>query len=127
MAAAGRFAAAAFAALVGRHAAGKHSLYLENAAARGLAHAAAAGAVLPRGRAAADGVGGAGDNAYALGGIKETNNIALQFNDMESKQEVWQVIITKIVENVNKVDVAEMKESLREGVRRALEPLPAAK
>ena len=67
------------------------------------------------------------DNAYALGGIKETNNIALQFNDMESKQEVWQVIITKIVENVNKVDVAEMKESLREGVRRALEPLPAAK
>ena len=67
------------------------------------------------------------DNAYALGGIKETNNIALQFNDMGSKQEVWQVIITKIVENVNKVDVAEMKESLREGVRLALEPLPEAK
>jgi len=67
------------------------------------------------------------DNAYALGGIKETNNIALQFNDTRSKQEVWQVIITKIVENVNKVDVAEMKEGLREGVRRALEPLPDAR
>jgi hypothetical protein len=67
------------------------------------------------------------DNAYALGGIKETNNIALQFNDMSSKQEVWQVIITKIVENVNKIDVEEMKKGLREGVRRALEPLPEAK
>jgi hypothetical protein len=67
------------------------------------------------------------DNAYALGGIKETNNIALQFNDTGTKQEVWQVIITKIVENVNKVDVKEMKKGLREGVRRALEPLPDAK
>lgn len=66
------------------------------------------------------------DNAYALGGIKETNNIALQFNDMGSKKEVWQVIITKIVENVNKVDVSEMKETLREGVQQALQPLPAA-
>lgn len=66
------------------------------------------------------------DNAYALGGIKETANIALQFNDASSKQEVWQVIITKIVENVNKVDVSEMKESLRDGVRRALGPLPEA-
>lgn len=66
------------------------------------------------------------DNAYALGGVKETSNIALQFNDATSKREVWQVIITKIVENVNRVDIAEMKASLREGVSKALQPLPKA-
>jgi len=66
------------------------------------------------------------DNAYALGGVKETSNIALQFNDAASKREVWQVIITKIVENVNKVDMKEMKSSLKDGVRQALETLPKA-
>jgi hypothetical protein len=66
------------------------------------------------------------DNAYALGGVKETSNIALQFNDAASKREVWQVIITKIVENVNKVDIKEMRASLKAGVRQALETLPKA-
>jgi hypothetical protein len=67
------------------------------------------------------------DNAYALGGVKETSNIALQFNDAVTKKEVWHVIITKIVENVNKVDVSEMKSSLREGVKEALSTVPPAK
>jgi hypothetical protein len=67
------------------------------------------------------------DNAYALGGVKETSNIALQFNDTTSKKEVWHVIITKIVENVNKVDVKEMRNSIQAGVRDALETLPPAK
>lgn len=66
------------------------------------------------------------DNAYALGGVKETSNIALQFNDEVSKREVWQVIITKIVENVNKVDTREMKSSLKEGIQQALKTLPDA-
>ncbi len=66
------------------------------------------------------------DNAYALGGIKETSNIALQFNDEVSKKEVWHVIITKIVEDVNKVDVKEMKSSLREGVKEAMNTVPPA-
>ena len=67
------------------------------------------------------------DNAYALGGVKETSNIALQFNDTTSKKEVWHVIITKIVENVNKVDKSDMRDSLKRGIRDALDPLPPAK
>jgi hypothetical protein len=66
------------------------------------------------------------DNAYALGGVRETSNIALQFNDATSKHEVWQVVITKIVENVNRIDMSELKESLREGVRQGLQTLPRA-
>jgi Domain of unknown function (DUF4136) len=67
------------------------------------------------------------DNAYALGGVKETSNVALQFNDAATRKEVWHVIITKIVEDVNKVDVKEMKSSLREGIKEALSTLPPAK
>jgi hypothetical protein len=67
------------------------------------------------------------DNAYALGGVKETSNIALQFNDASTRKEVWHVIITKIVEDVNKVNLKEMKSSLRKGVREALSTLPPAK
>ncbi|MEM6580836.1 MAG: DUF4136 domain-containing protein [Pseudomonadota bacterium] len=66
------------------------------------------------------------DNAYALGGVRETNNIALQFNDTTTKKEVWHVIITKIVENVNEVDVSEMRSSLRTGIREALSTVPPA-
>lgn len=67
------------------------------------------------------------DNAYALGGVKETSNIALQFNDSISKKEVWHVIITKIVENVNEIDVDEMRSSLKKGVGDALESIPPAR
>jgi hypothetical protein len=67
------------------------------------------------------------DNAYALGGVKETSNIALQFNDATTRKEVWHVIITKIVEDVNKVNVKEMKSSLRKGIKEALSTLPPAK
>jgi hypothetical protein len=67
------------------------------------------------------------DNAYALGGVKETSNIALQFNDATTKKEVWHVIITKIVEDVNKVDVKEMKAGLRKGIKEALSTVPPAK
>ncbi|MEM1156400.1 MAG: DUF4136 domain-containing protein [Pseudomonadota bacterium] len=66
------------------------------------------------------------DNAYALGGVRETNNIALQFNDTTTKKEVWHVIITKIVENVNEVDVSEMRSSLKTGIREALSTVPPA-
>ena len=52
------------------------------------------------------------DNAYALAGVKETSNIALQFNDVTTKREVWQVFITKIVDNVNKIDMKVMKDSV---------------
>ncbi len=67
------------------------------------------------------------DNAYALGGVKETSNIALQFNDDASKKEVWHVIITKIVENVNEVDMTEMRKAVKQGVSKALSTLPPAR
>lgn len=67
------------------------------------------------------------DNNYALGGVKETSNIALQFNDVKRRQQVWQVVITKIVENVNEVDLKNLQSSLPKGVKKALDPLPEAK
>ena len=66
------------------------------------------------------------DNAYALGGVKETSNIALQFNDITTRKEVWHVIITKIVENVNEVDKAEIRKGVQKGVQAALKTLPDA-
>jgi hypothetical protein len=67
------------------------------------------------------------DNAYALGGVRETSNIALQFNDSTSKKEVWHVIITKIVENVNNVDKKEIRSGVEKGVKEALSALPPAR
>jgi len=66
------------------------------------------------------------DNAHALGGVKETSNVAIQFNDVNSKREVWQVIITKFVENVNQVDQKELEKNLTRAIARGLETLPAA-
>jgi len=66
------------------------------------------------------------DNAYALGGVKETSNIAIQFNDVTSKREVWQVIITKFVESTNQVDQKQLDKSLTKAIARGLETLPAA-
>jgi hypothetical protein len=64
------------------------------------------------------------DNAYALGGVKETSNIALQFNDIERREAVWQVVITKIVENANRVDRDALNRDLKKAVSQALRPLP---
>lgn len=64
------------------------------------------------------------DNAYALGGVKETSNIALQFNDVGRREEVWRVVITKIVENANRVDRDALNRDLKKAVGQALRPLP---
>jgi hypothetical protein len=64
------------------------------------------------------------DNAYALGGVKETSNIALQFNDVERREAVWHVVITKIVENANRVDRDALNRDLKKAVSQALRPLP---
>lgn len=66
------------------------------------------------------------DNAIALGGVKETSNILLQFNDMDSNVEVWQVLMTKIVENANRLDSSRLDENLTKSLQRALKPLPQA-
>ena len=66
------------------------------------------------------------DNAIALGGVKETSNILLQFNDMDSNAQVWQVLMTKIVENANRVDTSRLDENLTKSLARALKTLPHA-
>ena len=65
------------------------------------------------------------DNAIALGGVKETRNIALQFNDVTSNEEVWQVIMTRFVEDVNKAG-SRVDENLSKAINKALKPLPPA-
>jgi len=67
------------------------------------------------------------DNAIALGGVKETSNIALQFNDVATNEEVWRVVMTKIVENVNNIDTARLGNNLNKSVKEALSTLPPAK
>jgi len=67
------------------------------------------------------------DNAIALGGVQETSNVALQFNDVKNNKEVWRVIITKVVENANNVDRAQLDSNLTKGLNKALGPLPGAK
>ncbi|RLA45952.1 MAG: DUF4136 domain-containing protein [Gammaproteobacteria bacterium] len=66
------------------------------------------------------------DNAIALGGVKETRNIALQFNNMANNEEVWQVIMTKIVEDVNNVGSGN-GVNLGKVIKQALKPLPQAR
>jgi uncharacterized lipoprotein YmbA len=66
------------------------------------------------------------DNAIALGGVKETNNIVLQFNDLSSNQIVWQATLSKIVENANNVDASSIDRNLKGFLERALKPLPTA-
>ncbi|MDE0930658.1 MAG: DUF4136 domain-containing protein [Halioglobus sp.] len=66
------------------------------------------------------------DNAIALGGVKETNNIILQFNDKTSNQEVWHVTLTKIVEDANSVDTSRINDNLTQYLKRALKSLPQA-
>ncbi len=66
------------------------------------------------------------DNAYALGGVKETSNIGLQFNDIARNEEVWRVVITKIVEDVNEVDPERIERNAHEAVTRGLRTLPPA-
>lgn len=67
------------------------------------------------------------DNAIALGGLKETTNVLLQFNDVASKEEVWQAVMTKIVENANRVDEAALTDTLQGALSRAMRPLPPAR
>lgn len=66
------------------------------------------------------------DNAHALGGVKETSNIGLQFNDVQSNTEVWHVVITKIVEDVNSADTSRLEKHVRKALSIGLRPLPKA-
>ncbi len=66
------------------------------------------------------------DNAIALGGVKETNNLILQFNDLSSNQEVWQATLSKVVEDANNIDTSRLDQNLQKFLARALKSLPPA-
>jgi hypothetical protein len=68
----------------------------------------------------------AADNAYALGGVKETSNIGIQFNDITSNEEVWRVVITKIIDDVNSTDTSQMDKNVTKAVKNATKTLPGA-
>lgn len=62
------------------------------------------------------------DNAYALSGIKETGNLVLVFVDTGSKEVLWKVQISALVEDANRVD----KDAVRDAIRQGLSTLPEA-
>jgi hypothetical protein len=66
------------------------------------------------------------DNAYALGGVKETANIGIQFNDVGNNQEVWRVIITKIIDDINSTDTSKLPVNLKKAIQQGLRELPPA-
>jgi hypothetical protein len=66
------------------------------------------------------------DNAIALGGVKETNNIVLQFNDVTSNEVVWQASLSKIVQDANNVNDTRLDDNLQRFLTRALNDLPPA-
>jgi len=66
------------------------------------------------------------DNAIALGGVKETANIRLQFNDLASRSALWEARMTKIVEDANRADRGTLDSNLKEHINRAMRDLPAA-
>lgn len=62
------------------------------------------------------------DNAYALGGAKETKNVMLVFVERSSLELLWQVHISAIMQDANRVD----PDSVRRAIRQGLATLPEA-
>ncbi len=66
------------------------------------------------------------DNAIALAGVKETSNLGLQFNDVESNLEIWRVLATKVIERIDETYVGAMKKTIGIAVDHMLRPMPEA-
>jgi hypothetical protein len=66
------------------------------------------------------------DNAIALSGVKETRNVALQFNHGQTGKEVWRAVMTKIVANVNTADDDRSRSVMNSAIARATSKLPHA-
>jgi len=66
------------------------------------------------------------DNAYALGALKETRNIGIQFNDVESKKEVWRAVVTKLVDDVNTTETSNLRNAINSAISKGLRVLPNA-
>ncbi len=66
------------------------------------------------------------DNAYALGALKETRNIGIQFNDVETQKEVWRVTITKLVNDVNATKTPNSHHAINSVIDKSMRVLPNA-
>jgi hypothetical protein len=66
--------------------------------------------------------GAAADNAYALSGPVETGKIRLVFIDAETVEILWQVQVSMVVENSNRID----QDEVRKAVGEAISMLPPA-
>lgn len=67
------------------------------------------------------------DNAYALGGLKETRNIGIQLNDIGRREEVWRVVITKLVEDANTTPNDSLRKSFNSAITQGMRTLPDAR
>jgi hypothetical protein len=56
------------------------------------------------------------DNAYALSGVKETGNIMLVFVDKSTAKPIWQVRISSLIQDTNKVDEGAVRRAVRSGL-----------
>lgn len=57
------------------------------------------------------------DNAYALGAVRETANIAIILFDAVAEDAVWNVRISKIIEDRNRVNTDLARRAIRQGLR----------
>jgi predicted secreted protein len=67
------------------------------------------------------------DNAHALGSLKETRNIGIQLNDIGRTEEVWRVVITKLVEDANTTPNDSLRKSVNSAVAQGMRTLPDAR
>lgn len=63
------------------------------------------------------------DNAMALSGVKEMGNIALVFLESEKQNLLWNVTVSSIIEDSNRID----SDKLERTMRQSLSTLPAVK
>lgn len=64
------------------------------------------------------------DNAIALGGVKETKELQLRFRDIASQRVVWEVTLTEIAADANRLGEDKLDKSLGDAIPRALRSLP---
>jgi hypothetical protein len=66
------------------------------------------------------------DNAIALAGVKETHNLALQFNDGKSRIEVWRGVLTKIAQDITGENMGDTRRAINKGITELSSTLPEA-
>ena len=66
------------------------------------------------------------DNAIAMGSLKETRNIGIQLNDIERNEEVWRVVVTKLIDDTNLGQDSRLAKSVNSAINQGMRSLPPA-